>query len=208
MISGYPFTILAKRKLRAARGSGNYLPDVLWPAAAERQPRARSARRGCRNVRQVITGLRGSSGKGRVSPRQIWICDMIQKLYIYQIYDYDSRGGPPRLVECKLITNLSSQHDCISRSLAYSDGDERGVLSEYPAARLTGLTLSHVVTQRRSRAAPPPRFAWQAPRRAAASRQQGLTMLGKFDKPTSPWVQCAHAFLISGIARRLVAHFS
>ena len=31
----------------------------------------------------------------------------------------------------------------------------------------------------RSSRAAPPRFAWRAPRRAAASRQQGLTTLGK-----------------------------
>ena len=35
-------------RLRAVRTeSGMQLPDVVWPAAAERQPRARSARRGC-----------------------------------------------------------------------------------------------------------------------------------------------------------------
>ena len=42
--------------------------------------------------------------------------------------------------------------------------------------------LSHVVTHC-ARLRRPPRFAWRAPRRAAASRQQGLTTLGKVVKP-------------------------
>ena len=54
---------------------------------------------------------------------------------------------------------------------------ERLILITNRPARSMRSHLSQVVTHF-SRAAPP-RFAWRAPRRAAASRQQGLTTLGK-----------------------------
>ena len=57
---------------------------------------------------------------------------------------------------------------------------------ETDCGRVRGWVLSHVVTPfpgargaAAARLRRPPRFAWRAPRRAAASRQQGLTTLGK-----------------------------
>ena len=64
--------------------------------------------------------------------------------------------------QCNLPSSLRASRMAFTKSIAY-----RLFVSRCdPAARLL-----------RSRAAPP-RFAWRAPRRAAASRQQGLTTLG------------------------------
>ena len=51
------------------------LPDVVWPAAAERQPRARSARRGCcRPTGAATSGNHGQLGViGRGYAQHAWI---------------------------------------------------------------------------------------------------------------------------------------
>ena len=68
---------------------------------------------------------------------------------------------------CRLITYWPARSICISKKF------ETRIETRGRAARLL-----------RSHAAPP-RFAWRAPRRAAASRQQGLTTLGNIARQTT-----------------------
>ena len=67
------------------------------------------------------------------------------------------------------------------RTLLEERGDARDQTITLPCQTSKGALVSRCdpFQPRGCCAAAPPRFAWRAPRRAAASRQQGLTTLGK-----------------------------
>ena len=80
------------------------------------------------------------------------------------------------------------------------------VPSFFRARRKKGtITWAHLVLRCDNGRAVPPRFAWRAPRRAAASRQQGLTTLTV--KQGTPRSVLRHGSAADVAAADVAAHF-